>query len=118
MKIYKLTFKDLADEYLQTDKEQTSNVWDKVSELSSDSAIKLLSTPDLVREYISKYRLYSDSEIKLLSTPDLVREYISKYRLYSDSAEIKLLSTPDLVKEYISKWGINDNIKNIIRNNI
>ena len=94
MKIYKLTFKDLADEYLQTDKEQTSNVWDKVSELSSDSAIKLLSTPDLVREYISKYRLYSDS------------------------AEIKLLSTPDLVKEYISKWGINDNIKNIIRNNI
>ena len=78
-----------------------------VKKLSSDSAVELLVTPELVREYISKYELSSDSAVELLVTPELVREYISKYRLYSDSAEIKLLSTPELVREYISKYEVN-----------
>ena len=94
--VIKQGWQELADKYLQEKNKQTQNnvVWDKVSKLYSDSAaIKLLNTPELVKEYISKYRLYSESEIKLLTTPELVKEYISKY-------------------------GINDNIIKIIRKKI
>jgi len=47
-----ITFKDLANEYLQQDKEQTIEVWDKVSYLSSSLEEKLLTSPKLVKLYI------------------------------------------------------------------
>ena len=81
-----------------------------IKKLSSYSAeVKLLSTPELVKLYISKYELYSDSAVKLLSTPELVKLYISKYRLYSDSA-VKLLSTPELVNLYISRYSVSKDL--------
>jgi len=109
-------WKKLADKYLQQDKEQTIKVWNKIEELDLDSAEKLLNTPELVKLYISKYRLYSSSvENKLLNTPELVKLYISKYYLCSSSAE-KLLNTPELVKLYINKYEINGNLKKVIIN--
>jgi len=59
-----------------------------IKKLSSYSAeVKLLSTPELVKLYISKYRLYSDSAVKLLSTPELVNLYISRYSVSKDLFE-------------------------------
>lgn len=86
----------LADKYLQTEEKQTQNVnvWDKKSELSSSS------------------------EEKLLNTPELLKLYISKYRLYSSSTKQKLLNTPELVKLYISRYGVSDSIREIIQNKI
>jgi len=48
----------------------------------------LLSTPELVKEYISKYELSSDSAKELLSTPELVKEYISKHELDRDTFNV------------------------------
>ena len=87
-----MDWNELKNIYLKEEKATSQEIWNG-EELSSSSA-----------------------EIKLLSTPELVKQYISKYRLYS-SAEIKLLSTPELVKQYISKWGFDDNIKSIILTN-
>ena len=68
--------------------------WNKVKEMVEkkfDYKIEVvdLSTPELVAEYIKKYRLSSSiAEIKLLSTPELVAEYIKKYELSSSSAKM------------------------------
>jgi len=87
-------WQDLANKYLQ-EESQTLDVWDRKTELCSDSEIKLLNTPELVKLYISKYELCSDSEIELLNTPELVKLYISKYGV---SESIK-----DIIKEMNKK---------------
>jgi hypothetical protein len=73
--------------------------WSDV-ELLFESSVRKLNSPS--------------EEIKVLKSPELVKEYISKYRLSSDSAEIKLLSTPELVKEYISKHELSSETFDII----
>jgi len=47
-------FGDFSNDVLK-DEEQTIEVWDKVSYLSSSSEKKLLTSPELVKLYISKW---------------------------------------------------------------
>lgn len=52
----KISWQELADTYLQEEKqEETLEKWDRVSELSSSAEEKLLNTPELVKMYISKH---------------------------------------------------------------
>ncbi len=57
---------DLKEKYCKEEnKDNDLDSWDGVSKLSSDSAMKLLNTPELVEKYITKWSLYSDSVVKL-----------------------------------------------------
>ena len=83
------TYKQLKKKYCE-EKKQTSKVWN------------------------GEELFLASEQIKLLSTPELVEMYITKYRLWSASSEMKLLSTPELLEMYIAKYGISENLKKII----
>ena len=61
----KVDWNVLKDKYCKEENVNDKIVWDGVSELYSDSAEKLLSTPELVKEYISKWGV-SDNIKKII----------------------------------------------------
>ena len=61
----KVDWNVLNDKYCKEENVNDKIVWDGVSELYSDSAEKLLSTPELVKEYISKWGV-SDNIKKII----------------------------------------------------
>ena len=64
------------------------------------------------KELAKKYNISKEN------SPSKIEEWDKVSELDSSSTEIKLLNTPELVELYISKSGINDNIKDIIKNKL
>ena len=80
MKKNNLTWDDVRDNLRKRKKVENK----KQKELSSENQIELLTTPELVMEYIKRYPLNDENQIKLLTTPELVMEYIKHHELSSE----------------------------------